>query len=95
MNTKSIRFRIIILFSSILIIAISVIFASFYIFTDKIIYQEVDKNLSLHTDNLDQFNNVSGMVSILLDKNGNVLKSSIDLNSSSILFNNLFKIAQK
>ena len=95
MNTKSIRFKIIILFSSILIVAISVIFASFYTVTDKIIYQEVDKNLSLHTHNLDQFNDVSGMVTILLVQNGNVTKSSIDLNASSIVYNNLFKIAQK
>jgi len=95
MNTKSIRFRIIILFSSILIIAISVIFTSFYIFTNKIIYQEVDKNLLLHIHNLDQFNNVSGMVYIRFDKGGNIINSSIDLNASSIVFNNLFKIAQK
>ena len=88
MNLKSIRSRIIILFSSILIIAIGVIFTSFYIFTNKIIYQEVDKNLLLHTHNLDQFNDVSGMVRILLDNNGNVINSSIDLNASSIVFNN-------
>ena len=95
MNTKSIRFKVIILFSSILIIAIGVIFTSFYFFTNKIIYQEVDKNLSLHIHNLDQFNNVSGMVTILLGQDGNIINSSIDLNSSSMLFNNLFKLAQK
>lgn len=95
MNTKSIRFRIIILFSSILIIAIGVIFSSFYIFTNKIIYQEVDKELSLHSHNLDQFGNVPTMVTVQLDQNGNVTKSSVDFNSSTMLFSNLFKIAQK
>lgn len=95
MNTKSIRFKIVILFSSILIIAIGVVFASFYIFTNKIIYQEVDKELSLHTHNLDQFGNIPTMVTVELDQNGNAVKSSVDFNSSSMLFNNLFKIAQK
>ena len=95
MNTKSIRFKIIILFSSILIIAISVIFTSFYFFTNKIIYQEVDKNLLLHIHNLDQFNNISGMVYIRFDRVGNIINSSIDLNASSIVLNNLFRIAQK
>lgn len=95
MNTKSIRFKVIILFSSILIIAIGVIFTSFYIFTNKIIYQEVDKELSLHTHNLDQFGNVPTMVTVELDGYGNVTKSSVDFNSSSMLFNSLFKIAQK
>lgn len=95
MNTKSIRFKIIILFSSILIIAMGVIFTSFYIFTNKIIYQEVDKELSLHTHNLDQFGNIPTMVTVQLDQDGNVTKSSVDFNSSSMLFNNLFKIAQK
>lgn len=95
MNTKSIRFKVIVLFSSILIIAIGVIFTSFYIFTNKIIYQEVDKELSLHTHNLDQFGNIPTMVTVELDQNGNITKSSVDFNSSSMLFNNLFKIAQK
>ena len=91
MNTKSIRFKVIILFSSILIIAIGVIFTSFYFFTNKIIYQEVDKELSLHSHNLDQFGNVPTMVTVQLDQNGNVTKSSVDFNSSTMLFSNLFK----
>lgn len=95
MNTKSIRFKIIILFSSILIIAMGVIFISFYVFTNRIIYQEVDKELSLHTHNLDQFGDIPTMVTVQLDQNGNVTKSSVDFNSSSMLFNDLFKVAQK
>ncbi|MFZ3301101.1 MAG: HAMP domain-containing sensor histidine kinase, partial [Microgenomates group bacterium] len=71
------------------------IFSSFYIFTNKIIYQEVDKELSLHSHNLDQFGNVPTMVTVQLDQNGNVTKSSVDFNSSTMLFSNLFKIAQK
>ncbi|OGM07919.1 hypothetical protein A2130_04595 [Candidatus Woesebacteria bacterium GWC2_33_12] len=95
MNIKSLKFRIVILFSSILIVAISIIFTSFYIVTNKIIYQQVDKELLLHSYNLNQFNSVPGMVITLLNQNGSIVDSSLSFDTPYVSYKYLFEVAQK
>lgn len=99
MNTKSIRFRILLWYSLTLLLATALIFSSFYLVTKQILFQQVDKELTSHADKLveiatrqginlhasmlkqqlfNEFSEIPGMVVVLLDQDGNVIRSSLD-----------------
>ncbi|MBI1863924.1 HAMP domain-containing protein [Candidatus Woesebacteria bacterium] len=68
MNTKSIRFRILFWCSLSLFLATALIFSSFYLVTNKILFQQVDKELITHANNITQIvmnggNDMRGLVS--------------------------------
>ncbi len=115
MNTRSIRFRILLWYSLTLFLATAFIFTSFYLVTRQILFQQVDKELSthasklaeiatrqgvsLHEDILKQqlyaeFSNIPGMVAILLDENGNVVRTSLDSDNSYVSYQFLFEQVQ-
>ncbi len=52
MNTKSIRFRILLWYSLTLFLATALIFGSFYLVTRQILFRQVDKELISHADKL-------------------------------------------
>ena len=95
MNTKSINFKIILWFSSILFIATGIVFTSFYIVTSSILFQEVDRELLLHSINPKEFNNTPGMVVTILDQNGGIKQSSISYDTPYVSYKYLFETATK
>ena len=95
MNTKSINFKIILWFSSILFIATGVIFSIFFLVTSGILYQEVDRELLVHSSNPTQFNNIPGMVITILDQNGGIKQSSISYDTPFVSYKYLFESAKK
>jgi heavy metal sensor kinase len=54
MNTKNIRFRIILWYSTTLFLATAFIFSSFYFVTQQILYSQVDKELLSHSSKLSE-----------------------------------------
>jgi len=115
MNTKSIRFRILFWYSLTLFLATSFIFGSFYLVTRQILFQQVDKELSVHVTKLseiatrqgastpgamfkqqlyNEFSNIPGMVVVLLDHNGSILRSSLSPDTPYVSFNFLFEQAK-
>ena len=95
MNTKSINFKIVLWFSAILVIATGIIFASFFTVTSSILYQEVDKELLLHSLSPTEFNNIPGMVVTILDSNGGIKQSSISYDTPFVSYKYLFEAAKK
>jgi len=95
MNTKSINFKIILWFSTILFGTTGAIFAVFFLVTSGILYQQVDRELLLHSKNPTQFNNSPGMVVTLLDQNGSVKQSSINYDTPLVSYKYLFETAKK
>lgn len=95
MNTKSINFKIILWFSTILVIATGIIFASFFTVTSSILYQEVDKELLLHSLSPTEFNNIPGTVVTMLDSNGGIKQSSISYDTPFVSYKYLFETAKK
>lgn len=95
MNTKSIHAKIVLSFSLFLFVITGIIFTSFYIVTSQILFNEVDKELSLHAHNPSQFNNIPGMVVTVLDQNGAVRQSSIGMDMPFVSYKYLFETAQK
>lgn len=95
MNTKSINFKIILWFSTILVVATGIIFASFFLVTSRVLYQEVDRELLLHSTNPLQFNNIPGMVVTVLDQNGGIKQSSISYDTPFVSYKYLFEAAKK
>ena len=94
MNTKSINFKIILWFSTILVVATGIIFASFFTVTSSILYQEVDKELLLHSQSPTEFNNIPGMVVTILDSNGGIKQSSISYDTPFVSYKYLFETAK-
>ncbi len=99
MNTKSIKFRLLLWFCAISIFGLVVTSISFYLVTRSIIYQQVDRELNSHAEKLaeivtrqgidihdallrqqlyTEFSNIPGMVVILLDNEGNLIRSSLN-----------------
>lgn len=99
MNTKSVRFRILLWYGLTLFLATALIFGSFYLVTNRVLFQQVDKELTSHADKLVEiatnqginlhasmlkqqlfmeFSQIPGMVVMLLDRDGNVIRSSLD-----------------
>lgn len=95
MNTKSIHFKIISLFSLFLFLATGIIFTVFYIVTSQIIFQEVDRELLLHSNNPIEFNSTPGMVITILDQNGGIKQSSISYDTPYVSYKYLFETAKK
>lgn len=95
MNTKNIHAKIVLSFSLFLFVITGIIFTSFYIVTSQILFNEVDKELSLHAHNPSQFNNIPGMVVTVLDQNGAVRQSSIGMDMPFVSYKYLFETAQK
>lgn len=95
MNTKSINFKIILWFSTILVVATGIIFASFFTVTSNILYQEVDKELLLHSQTPTEFNNIPGMVVTILDSNGGIKQSSISYDTPFVSYKYLYETAKK
>lgn len=95
MNTKSINFKIVLWFSAILVLATGIIFASFFTVTSSILYQEVDKELLLHSLSPTEFNNIPGMVVTVLDSNGGTKQSSISYDTPFVSYRYLFETAKK
>lgn len=95
MNIKSINFKIVLWFSIILVLATGIIFASFFTVTSSILYQEVDKELLLHSQSLIEFNNIPGMVVTILDQNGGIKQSSISYDTPFVSYRYLFETARK
>lgn len=115
MNTRSLRFRILLWYSLTLFLATAMIFASFYLVTRQILFQQVDKELNLHAAKLseiatrqgvstygaifkqqlyNEFSNLPGMVVVLLDHNGIVVRSSLSPDTPFVSYNFLFEQAQ-
>ena len=94
MNTKNIHFKIVLSFSLFLSIATGIIFTSFYVATNHIFFQEVDKELLLHSHNPTQFNNIAGMVITVLDQNGGIKNSSISYDTPYVSYKYLFETAK-
>ncbi len=113
MNTKSIRFRILLWYSLTLLLATALIFTSFYLVTRQILFQQVDKELTSHADKLveivtrqginlhasmlkqqlfNEFSEIPGMVVVLLDQDGNVIRSSLDSANPYLSYKLLFYI---
>ncbi|MEK7536643.1 MAG: HAMP domain-containing sensor histidine kinase [Patescibacteria group bacterium] len=95
MKNKSIHFKIAFWFSLFLFITTGLIFSSFYIVTSKILFQEVDKELLNHSNNLSQFNNIPGMVTTILGQNGIVKQSSISSDTPYLSYKFLYETALK
>lgn len=95
MNTKSINFKIVLWFSTILFIATGIIFTSFFLVTSGVLYQEVDKELLLHSTDPPQFNNIPGMMVTVLDQNGGIKQSSISYDTPFVSYKYLFEAAKK
>lgn len=95
MKNKSIHFKIALLFSLFLFIATGVIFSSFYVVTSKILFQEVDKELLLHSNNPILFNNTPGMVITVLDQNGAIKQSSISYDTPYVSYKYLYDTVVK
>src|SRR3989344_7214698 len=115
MNTKSIRFRILLWYSLTLFLATAFIFSSFYLVTRQILFQQVDKELSTHASKLTEiatrqgiglheamlkqqlyveFSDIPGMVVVLLDQNGSVVRSSLNTDNPYVSYQYLFEQAQ-
>lgn len=115
MNTKSIRFRILLWYSLTLFLATALIFGSFYLVTRQILFQQVDKELTVHAAKLSEiatrqgsstygaifkqqlyteFSNIPGMVVVLLDHNGSVVRSSLSADTPYVSYTFLFQQAQ-
>jgi len=115
MNTKSIRFRILLWYSLTLFLATTFIFGSFYLVTRQILFQQVDKELTVHVTKLseiatrqgastpgamfkqqlyNEFSNIPGMVVVLLDHNGSILRSSLSPDTPYVSYNFLFEQAK-
>lgn len=115
MNTKSIRFRIVLWYSLTLFLATAFVFASFYFVTRQILFVQVDKELASHTSKVSdiltrqglnqsdamlreqlssEFTDIPGMVVVLLDKDGNVVQSSLTSNNPFETYKSLFKKAK-
>ncbi len=115
MNTRSIRFRILLWYSLTLFLATAVIFSSFYLVTEQILFQQVDKELSIHANKLaeivtrqgislheamlrqqlyTEFSDIPGMVVVLLDQNGSVVRTSLNSNNPYVSYQYLFEQAQ-
>lgn len=115
MSTKSTRFRILLWYSITLCLATALIFLSFYLVTQQIIFQQVDKELATHAGKLSgfvtrqgidihetvikeelsgEFNDIPGMVIVILDQNGNVLRSSLNENNPRSVYQYLFQQTQ-
>lgn len=95
MKNKSIHFKIAFWFSLFLFITTGLIFSSFYIVTSRILFQEVDKELLNHSNNLSQFNNIPGMVTTILGQNGIVKQSSISSDTPYLSYKFLYETALK
>ena len=114
-NTKSIRFRILLWYSLTLFLASVLIFSSFYLVTRQILFQQVDKELSTHASKLTEiatrqgvslheamlkqqlyaeFSDIPGMVVVLLDQNGSVVRTSLSSNNPFVSYKYLFEQAQ-
>ena len=112
MNTKSIRFRILVLYSLALFIATAVIFSSFYLVTREILFTQVDQELNTHATKLTEiitsdkvsmqeitlkqqlyreFSEMPGMVVVLIDKDGKIVRSSLTANNPDDAYGVLFK----
>ncbi|HLC94090.1 MAG TPA: ATP-binding protein [Patescibacteria group bacterium] len=97
MNTKSIRFRIVMWYSIIIFFTTVFIFVVFYAVTRQTLYTQVDRELFSHASKLtdiitrqgvnihetmlkqqlfDEFAQMPGMLVVLLDEQGKVMKSS-------------------
>lgn len=115
MNTKGIRFRILLWCSLTLFLATALIFSSFYLVTRQILFQQVDKELTSHADKLvdiavrqgikipasmlkqqlfNEFSEIPGMVVVLLDQDGNVIRSSLDSANPYLSYKLLFQKIQ-
>lgn len=115
MNTKSIRFRLTVLYSSALIISLAIIFFSFYLLTQKELFRQTDALLNSHALKLvsivtnssnefqelmirkplvDEVSQYPGMIIFITDKDGNIIKSSQDLNNQ-VSISNLHQIAKE
>src|SRR3972149_4872403 len=116
MNTKSIRFRIILWYSLTLFLATTFIFASFYFVTRQILFKQVDTELLTHASKLaeiatrqgvslhetilkqqlyTEFSDIPGMVVVLLDENGIVIRSSLSADSPYTSYSYLFQRAKE
>lgn len=111
MNTKSIRFRIVMWYSTIIFFTTVFIFVVFYVVTRQTLYTQVDRELFAHGRKLadivtrqginvheamlkdqlfDEFAQMPGMLVVLLDEKGNVMKSSF-LESSQFDFRSFYQ----
>lgn len=112
MNTKSIRFRILLWGSLTLFLTTALIFSSFYLVTKQILFQQVDKQLTSHANKLadiatrqginlhasllkqqlfNEFSEIPGMIVILLNQDGNVIRSSLDSGNPYDAYKSLFQ----
>lgn len=115
MNTKSIRFRILLWCSLTLFFATALIFSSFYLVTRQVLFQQVDKELTSHADKLveiatrqginmrasmlkqqlfNEFSQIPGMVVVLLNQDGNVIRSSLESSNPYDSYKSLFQKVQ-
>ena len=94
MNLKNIHIRILLWFSLTLFFSAASIFASLYFVTRLILYQQVDKELASHADQISKvttqqisiFSNVPGMVIVLLDGNGTVINISLGPDTPYVIY---------
>lgn len=115
MNIKSIHFRILVWYSLTIFLATAFVFSSFYFVTSRVLFQQVDQELTSHASKLsdiatrqsassstmiinhqiyNEFSNIPGMVTVLLDSNGNVVRSSLTQDTPFVSFNYLFDQAK-
>lgn len=115
MNLKTIRLRILVWYGLTIFFVAAVFFAGFYLVTRQILFQQVDKELSLHAGKLaelvsrqginlheamlkqqliNEFSDIPGMVVVLLDNNGSVVRSSLTVSNAYNTYNLLFQQAR-
>lgn len=101
MNFKNIHVRILLWFSLTLFFSAVTIFVSFYFVTRQILFQQVDKELISHANQMSKvttqqnsfFSNIPGMVIVLLDGNGTVINSSLGPDTTYVNSDYLYKKA--
>lgn len=101
MNFKNIHIRIFLWFSLTLFFSAVTIFASFYFVTRQILFLQVDNELISHANQISKvtsqrnslFQNVPGMVVVLLNGNGIVINSSLGPDTPYVNYDYLYKRA--